>query len=197
MSHSSQTHSKDKPARTTRKPLGPRAQTPPGTPTGIATKNINAASKENRQNKQQKDKVPEQRRSRILMDVTSRSQNAENISTNEANKSKESGNDSVRMRMMEWEKERQRLRDMEMLQDQLKEQEQEEESEHISEDEEQKRESDREPEQPEVQMECEMEKKPKKVLEYTLPKLSFDKSTTSTFSDGLLTAPLSPLMESK
>lgn len=204
MTHSTQ-QQKTKPSRNTRKPLGPRGPTPPSSPPGIMAKPVNAGAKENRQVKPGRENTAEQKKARVLKDVTLRSQKVENISVQEADKSKESANDSVRIRMMEWEKERQRLRELEMNQESFQEDVQEQEQEHDHdgdstqphEDSAQHQEfqSQASPSGPQVDLDA--EEKPRKVLQYTLPKLSFDKATISTFSDGLLTTPLSPLMESK
>ena len=82
---------KEKPVRTTRKPLGPRGPSPPTSPASAPMTNASAASREIRLKQQDKENIPEQKAARALRDVTARSQNIEpanlSTSTSEANTS--------------------------------------------------------------------------------------------------------------
>ncbi|KZT67233.1 hypothetical protein DAEQUDRAFT_729268 [Daedalea quercina L-15889] len=115
-----------KPARTTRKPLGPRRPTPPNSPTASLSP-LSPSGKENAISPslaKQKDK--EARRSRVFKDVTAANRNAENVAEvvtpkQQPAKSPESHSNSVRDRMKAWERERERLREMQFLEERVRE----------------------------------------------------------------------------
>lgn len=97
-----------------RKPLGPRKQTPPGSPV-VRPQRSALDGKENAGEKERS------RKSRVLADRTRTNEaDKENAAANVSGEVKQ---DSVRDRMREWERERQRLRELERVEERRREEE--------------------------------------------------------------------------
>lgn len=203
-----------KAARTTRKPLGPRAPTPPTSPMHEDELRPQA-SKENAH--REKENTKDRRRSQILRDVTSARKQDENmlsssVSMNtkrserglkaktseikEGAKAADTSGGSVRNRMKEWERERERLKEMERVQERVREVEEERERDREErEREEQAREAEWErARQASFERQRERSQTQEREREFFLPKISVGPPLSPTGS-AMPMSPLSPLFE--
>ncbi|KAL1950380.1 hypothetical protein VTO73DRAFT_5504 [Trametes versicolor] len=201
-------------ARTTRKPLGPRAPTPPTSPMHEDELRPQA-SKENAH--REKENTKDRRRSQILRDVTSARKQDENmlsssVSMNtkrserglkaktseikEGAKAADTSGGSVRNRMKEWERERERLKEMERVQERVREVEEERERDREErEREEQVREAEWErARQASFERQRERSQTQEREREFFLPKISVGPPLSPTGS-AMPMSPLSPLFE--